>query len=433
MSLRLSYFLLIGTLHLLLGVAFYWLLSDYSRWYFIASELVLLILLALSISLFKKLIRPIELMKTGTNALINRDFTVKYVETGAKEMDQLIAVYNQMIDTLRVEQTRTVEQSYFLEKLIQASPIGIIVLDFDGRISDINPTAASILDLSLSPIGTYIAEHDHALIPQIVALEDSKTQLLTYNGFEKYRCQVDRVIHKGFPRKFIIIADLTAEILQSEKEAYNRVIRIMAHEVNNSMGAINSIIGTVAEFGFDHEGADPELRDSLHLAIERNKSLAQFIDNFADIIRLPQPIRSNQELNSVILNASKPWEAAANLQGITLNYQLAPDPINCSIDAAQIERVISNALKNAIESIGSAGQIIIQSSHHPLRFTIIDNGPGLSSSASESLHTPFYSTKAGGQGIGLMLCREIVDNHAGQVKLYTDADDGMTYFEVVFS
>jgi two-component system nitrogen regulation sensor histidine kinase NtrY len=227
MSLRVRYFLLIGILHLLLGVAFYWILADYSKWYFIAREFILVITLALSFSLFRKLIRPIELMKTGTNALANKDFTVKYVETGATEMDQLIGVYNQMIDTLRVEQTKTVEQSYFLEKLIQASPIGIIILDFDGQISDVNPTAAKILELKLMDKGTLLANHKHPLISQIINLEYGESKLLTQNGYEKYRCQVDRVIHKGFPRKFIIIADLTTEILESEKEAYGRVIRIL--------------------------------------------------------------------------------------------------------------------------------------------------------------------------------------------------------------
>jgi len=89
MSLRFRYFLFIGILHLLIAVGLYYLLKDY-RWYFLLSEAVLLISIGLSVSLYKKLIRPIELMQTGTNALTNKDFTVKYVKTGAKEMDQLI-------------------------------------------------------------------------------------------------------------------------------------------------------------------------------------------------------------------------------------------------------------------------------------------------------------------------------------------------------
>ncbi len=432
MSLRVRYFLLIGILHMLLAVAFYWILSDYSKWYFIGSEFVLLITLALSVSLFRNLIRPIELMKTGTNALVNKDFTVKYVETGATEMDQLIGVYNQMIDTLRVEQTKTVEQSYFLEKLIQASPIGIIILDFDGKISDINPTAAKVLEIELKAKGTMLAKQAHPLISQIIDLEYGQSKLLTQNGYEKYRCQVDRVIHKGFPRKFIIIADLTTEILESEKEAYGRVIRMMAHEVNNSMGAINSILHTVAEYGFEHDEADPELKDSLLLAADRNKSLAKFIDNFADIIRLPQPRKSNHELNMLILNASKPWEASAKHQNINFEYQLHVSDIVIEMDAAQIERVLSNALKNSIESIGKDGVVIIKSHTKPLGFTIMDNGPGLTKSAKDKMFTPFYSTKTSGQGIGLMLCREIIDNHGGRLELSTNKDDGLTRFVVLF-
>jgi len=369
-------------------------------------------------------------MQTGTNALANKDFTVKYIKTGAKEVDQLITVYNTMIDTLREEQTRTVEQSYFLEKLIQASPIGMIILDFDGNITDINSQAASILNINLPAKGQAFNNHNHALVPQILKLNNGDTKLLTQNGYEKYRCQIDMVIHKGFPRRFIILADLTAEILESEKDAYGRVIRMMAHEVNNSMGAINSILHTVAEFGFTSPDSDPELKDSLNIAIDRNKSLAKFIDNFADIIRLPKPIKSKQDLNKLLINASKPWESSAKHKNIHFEYQMDNQKIEVDIDASQIERVVSNALKNAIESIGQEGNIIIQSHSSPPSFSIIDDGPGLSRSAKEKMFTPFYSTKSNGQGIGLMLCREIIENHNGILDLSTKEKDGLTYFKV---
>ena len=413
-----------------MAIGLYYLLKDYQI-YFLLSEAILLISIGLSISLYKKLIRPIELMQTGTNALVNKDFTVKYVKTGAKEVDQLIEVYNTMIDTLREEQTRTVEQSYFLEKLIQASPIGMIILDFDGNITDINSQAASILNINLPAKGKVFNAHTHSLIPQILELNNGDTKLLTQNGYEKYRCQIDMVIHKGFPRRFIILADMTTEILESEKEAYGRVIRMMAHEVNNSMGAINSILHTVAEFGFTSPDSDPELKDSLNIAIDRNKSLAKFIDNFADIIRLPKPIKSKQDLNKLLINASKPWEATARNKNILFEYDINTQKIELDIDASQIERVVSNALKNAIESLESNGKIIIQSQSNPASFSIIDDGPGLSRSAKEKMFTPFYSTKSNGQGIGLMLCRDIIENHNGSLDLSTNENDGLTYFTVV--
>lgn len=431
MSLRYRYFLFVGVLHLLIAIGLYYLLND-NKLYFLLSEVALLISIGLSISLYKKMIRPIELMQTGTNALVNKDFTVKYVKTGAKEMDQLIEVYNTMIDTLREEQTRTVEQSYFLEKLIQASPIGMIILDFDGNITDINPQAAKILAIELSSKGSQLSQHNHALVPQILKLNNGDKKLLTLNGYEKYGCQIDMVIHKGFPRRFIILADLTAEILASEKEAYGKVIRMMAHEVNNSMGAINSILNTVAEFGFTSPDSDLELKDSLNIAIDRNRSLAKFIDNFADIIRLPKPMKSGYDLNKLLLNASKPWESVGNTKNIKFEYELFDGELNINIDASQIERVISNALKNAIESISSEGKIIIYSTTNPTSFSIIDNGPGLSKSAKEKIFTPFYSTKANGQGIGLMLCRDIIENHNGNLKLSTNETDGLTYFNVIF-
>ncbi|MDF1694919.1 MAG: ATP-binding protein [Saprospiraceae bacterium] len=429
MSLRFRYFLFMGILHLLMAVGLYYLLKDH-KIYFLLCEGLLLISLGISVSLYKKLIRPIELMQTGTNALANKDFTVKYVKTGASEMDRLIEVYNTMIDTLRVEQTRTVEQSYFLEKLIQASPIGMIIMDFDGNIADINPVAAKILSIQLPAKGNPLEHYHHPLIPQIVTLNSGETKLLSVNGYHKFRCQVDMVIHKGFPRKFIILTDLTAELLESEKEAYGKVIRMMAHEVNNSMGAINSILHTVVEYGFSSDDSDPDLKDSLNVAIDRNKSLAKFIDNFADIIRLPKPTMTRHQLNKLLLNASKPWETSARNKNIVFTYKLSKQEVEVDMDASQIERVLSNALKNAMESIGSDGEIIISSQTNPVQFEVIDNGPGISKRIEKKIFTPFYSTKTNGQGIGLMLSREIIENHNGTLRLETEKKSGLTHFTV---
>ena len=412
-----------------MGVGLYHLLKDY-KIYFLLSEALLLISFGLGVSLYKKLIRPIELMQTGTHALTNKDFTVKYVKTGASEMDKLIEVYNTMIDTLREEQTRTVEQSYFLEKLIQASPIGIIMMDFDGKIADINPTAKAILEIKDQGKGKSLDQYNHILIPQIQSIKNGEKQLLTLNGYNKYRCQVDVVIHKGFPRKFILLNDMTTEILESEKEAYGKVIRMMAHEVNNSMGAINSILNTVVEYGFSDDEADPDLKESLIVAMERNQSLSKFIDNFADIIRLPKPTKSAHELNKLILHAAKPWESIASRKNIDFTYQLSKRTINLEIDASQIERVVSNALKNAIESIGEKGEIILSTDENPRGFSIIDNGPGIPAHVVDKLFTPFYSTKTNGQGIGLMLSREIIENHGGSLRLATNPKEGLTYFSV---
>ncbi len=432
MSLRVRYFLFIGLLHLLLGGTLYLLLQD-NILFFLLSEVGLLVLFSLSIGLYRKLIRPIELMKNGTDAIRAGDFTIKYVKTGSKEMDKLIDVYNQMIDTLRKEKTKTVEQSYFLEKLIQVSPIGMIIMDYDGLISDINPMAKEILGISESWKNHAITDFEHPLILPITQIKTGEKKLFVQNGYERYRVQVDSVIHQGFARKFFIIEDLTKEILASEKEAYGKVIRMMAHEVNNSMGAINSILQTVYEFGFEHEDADDELKESLQIAVKRNKNLAKFMDNFADIIRLPSPQKTKENLNELLMQASKGWAATAKEKNIVIIYKLHEGNIPLEVDAPQIERVIGNALKNAIESIQEGGQIIIESQTNPPLFRIIDNGTGLSPEAEKDLFKPFFSTKAHGQGIGLMLCRDIIKNHGGKVKLFTNKKNGWTYFEVIFS
>ncbi len=432
MSLRISYFVLITLLHIALGVCLYYLIEE-KKIYFILSEIGLLLSFSLFVVLFERIMRPIKLLKNGKHAITDKDFTIKYVKTGYKETDELISVYNAMIENLRKVQTKTVEQSHFLEKLIHLSPIGIIILDYDGNIAEINQLALQIFQIDAQDSLEQWNIAKNPLISKIKKLEEGSKIVLSHKGFEKYKCQVEQIIHKGFPRKFIVIEDLTSEILETEKKAYEKLIRMMAHEVNNSMGAINSILQTVIEFGFEHPNADDDLKESLDIAISRNNNLAKFVDNFADIIRLPEPLLSPISLYTLLQDTIKAWTKVAEQYNIDLTLEKYSErETMIALDAAQIERVISNALKNAIESIGQDGSIVVRYHESPIGFSIIDNGPGIDVRDKEKLSTPFYSTKTNGQGIGLMLSREIIDNHQGKLDLYTNPNDKRTYFEVQF-
>ena len=146
MSLRYKYWSIVILLHSVLVVLIYHFLCK-NKWLFLTSEIAIILSLYLCFLLYRALIKPIELMYLGGNAIRDRDFNTKFLHTGSREMDQLIDIYNTMIERLGVERTRAEEQSIFLENLIRISPVGMIILDFDGRIDLINKMGMKLMDM----------------------------------------------------------------------------------------------------------------------------------------------------------------------------------------------------------------------------------------------------------------------------------------------
>jgi len=431
MSLKYKYILFIGVLHLVLIVLIYELLKD-KLWYFLLSEILMFVSLYLSYNLYKSFIRPIALMQSGTDALADGEFNSKYVKTGSKEIDKLVGVFNEMIENLRKERTLMTEQSYFIQNLIEVTPIGIIIMDFDGLVSNMNPASKSILGIKNNMKGQNLYDLDSELIQRIKHLDSTEPSIVAISGIDKYKCQKSDVIHQGFKRQFIIIDDLSREMLASEKEAYGRIIRMMAHEVNNSMGAINSILDTVIEFGFSEDNADNDLRDSLEIAKERNIGLSAFMANYASILRLPEPNKQKLNLVQLLRQSGQLYQPIAKEKDISIEFDLPNEDIVIEGDKVHLQQAISNIIKNAIESIHTNGDIKISCSVYPRQFIISDNGAGIRPENEGKLFTPFFSTKPTGQGIGLMLIREILINHNTKFSLTTNKESGWTEFKVLF-
>ena len=433
MSLKTKYFLFIVIIHLLIGYLAYLLLKD-QKIYFLLVEVGIILSLLLAFGLYRSFIKPLDFLYTGIDAIQDEDFNVKFVKTGSKEMDKLIDVYNKMIDNIRQERIQVEEQHYFLQKLINASPSGIILLDYNECIIEVNPKAKTLLNWKTEWLHQPLSEVDHPLLQQIATLSVGEAQTIQYKGVEQYKCEVSDFIHRGFHKKFILIQELSKEILAAEKRAYGKVIRMMAHEVNNSIGAINSILETTLEYNAEAPAKlDEDIQQALQAAVDRNRGLNQFMKNFAEVIRLPMPHFELCDINQVVHNISSLMEQQAKTQQIEFQHRLHDAPIRYSIDPKQIEQVLVNVIKNAMEAIDEKGGIIrFESFAHPRpRIIISDNGSGIAPEAADKLFTPFFSTKMKGQGIGLTLIRDILLQHGATFSLQTEGE--WTRFEVVFN
>ncbi len=427
MKLSTKFISFIAIIHLTaIGLSYY--IFKEKPLFFIASEVFILISFFIAWQLYQGLIQPLNLLMTGAEAIKDRDFNVKFLKTGKYEMDKLIEIYNQMIDQLRTERTQQQEQHYFLEKLVNTSPTGILMLDFDENITVLNPKARQMLGVDVAKIlHKPLASISHPVFQALTHLKTGESRTITFNGVETFKCQKAHFMDRGFPRYFVMLEELTAEILAAEKNAYGKVIRMMAHEVNNSIGAVNSILDSALHF-LDHS---VEVKNAVQVAIERNDHLNHFMRNFADIVRLPSPQKERINANELLQNMARLMEFNARERTINFEYELSPQPIWIEADRRQMEQVLVNVVKNALESIGTRGNVIFKTSAFPAQLEIIDNGAGIDPETANRVFSPFFSTKKNGQGVGLTLVREILVNHGFSVSLRTERKDA-TVFRIGF-
>lgn len=427
MKLQTKYIVFVAILHLTALVLSYFIFRE-NKILFIISEVFIIISIVMAWQLYKELIQPLQLLLRGTDAIKDRDFNVKFLSTGKYEMDQLIQVYNQMMDELRTERTRQEQQYLFLEKLIYTSPTGILILDYDDNIHQANPKALQLLGAEENEIiRKSVHELSFPIIQQLKLLPSGHAKTFTMNGAVTYKLQKSHFIDRGFPRHFVMMEELTAEILEAEKKTYGKVIRMMAHEVNNTIGPVNSIL----QFTLQSQQHSEALTNALQIAIERNNNLNSFMRNFADLVRIPVPVKKSIDLTRLLHNTTNLMQLRAGEKKINFLHEHPSHALMIVADIQQIEQALINIIKNAMEAIDEEGVITIITHADPKQLIIRDTGNGISPEFEEYLFSPFYSTKKDGQGVGLVLIREILANHGYSYTLKTVAP-GSTEFSIIF-
>lgn len=396
---------------------------------FMALEVVFVLAFILGLSLFRQFSGTMDLIASGIESLKDQDFSIKLKPVKNREFNAFIGVYNKMIDQLRKERIALSEKSFLITKLMEASPSGIMIFDFDDRLSSLNPTAEKFTGFSAS-------ELNHLELKQLSAktggmfdkCATSNNFIFRKNGNEAYRIQNGFFVDRGFDTRFILIEELTYEIYKTEKEAYGKVIRMMSHEINNSMAAVNSVLHTIRPKLESMDGYG----QTIDICISRNENLNRFMSNFADVVRIPAPKLKTIDLNRMAENTLLLFSQHCGNKSVDISSGLSLEPVWASADESQIEQVLMNLLKNAYEAIDGEGAIEVITIQQPPTLIVRDNGKGIDAEQKEKLFTPFYTTKPYGQGIGLTLTREILMNHPCRFELKSDKEKRLTEFVIQF-
>ncbi|MFB9863217.1 sensor histidine kinase [Rufibacter immobilis] len=411
-----------------------WQLLTYNKWMFVAAEALILVSLVLTVRLYTAFVRPLNLIAAGVESIKDRDFSIKFLETGQKEVDQLISVYNQMMDELRQERVVQTEKHFLLERLIEASPSGIILLDTHDRVAGVNPAAAGLLQTSgKDVVGKPLTELPGHWGHSLPKLPKDEQRIIRPNGIQTYRCRKIRFLDRGYHRYFLLVEELTQELLEKERNAYEKLIRMMSHEINNSIGAVNSILNSFSYFSPQlNQDTQPDFDEALQVCITRNQNLAGFMANFANVVRIPPPVKHATDLHQLLHSIHRLMLPSFERKQVTWEWELAEQIESVGLDVQQMEQVLINVVKNALEATEAGGWVNVKTVANPPQLLIQDNGKPISPEVQEKLFSPFFSTKANGQGIGLTMVREILLHHGFPFSLQTDAED-ITTFHIAFA
>jgi nitrogen fixation/metabolism regulation signal transduction histidine kinase len=219
----------------------------------------------------------------------------------------------------------------------------------------------------------------------------------------------------GLPHKLVVIADLSQPLREEELKAWQRLVRVIGHELNNSLAPIKSIAGslnTMLRRPQRAEDWEQDMLGGLEIIEARAEGLNRFMQSYARLAKLPAPTRQRVELGPLLRRIVT--------LGKRENVDFIEGPeVELAIDAAQIEQVVINLVKNATEAVeeSNTGKVRVtwRKFSGQIEIVVEDDGPGIAN--AQNLFVPFFTTKASGSGIGLVLCRQIAENHGGTLSL----------------
>ncbi|MCS3232882.1 ATP-binding protein [Bacteroides thetaiotaomicron] len=415
---------------LVLGGGLLFLSSRLNLIYFYIGEGLVLFILCYLPFFYRKIVKPLNSIGSGMELLREQDFSSRLSPVGQYEADRIVNVFNRMMEQLKNERLRLREQNNFLDLLIKASPMGVILTTLDEDLSELNPMAQKMLGVRQEDVlGKKMNEIDSPLAAELANVPKGETATVRLNDSNIYRCTHSSFIDRGFQHPFFLIESLTDEVMKAEKKAYEKVIRMIAHEVNNTTAGITSTLDTVEQALSAEEGMD-DICDVMRVCIERCFSMSRFITRFADVVKIPEPTLTPVDLNDLAFTCKRFMEGMCADRNIKLRLEIDETLKEVKMDASLFEQVLVNIIKNAAESIEKDGEIIVRTLS-PATIEVVDNGKGISKEVEAKLFSPFFSTKPNGQGIGLIFIREVLMRHGCTFSLRTYAD-GLTRFRILF-
>ena len=370
------------------------------------------------------------------DAIENDDYTIKFSSDVLTGSDRMVnRALNRMKDLLAHAKTEMAEQEKYYELIMNSVSTGIIVVSEGGHIFQTNSEALRLLGL---PVFTHLSQLkriDNSLFEALENAEPgdkSQVSFVNERGTVTLSVRASELKIRRERLRLIAINDIDRELDEKELDSWIRLIRVLTHEIMNSITPVTSLSDTLLEL---HSEADPEIRNGLQLISETGKNLISFVESYRKFTRIPTPQPGLFYVEKFMARMVGLARHQENAGKIMFRVDVQPSDLIVYADERLISQVILNLLKNSVEAIGDRAGGLIEikarcSSEEEVIIEISDNGDKIPPDIAEHIFIPFFTTKEGGSGIGLSVSRQIMRLSGGTLSLKSSSS--FTTFVLTF-
>ena len=369
------------------------------------------------LALRERLVRPLQTMSNMIAALQEGDYTMR-ARAGAPDDSLGLVAHevNLLGRTLREQRLEVLEATALLRRVMAEIDVAVFAFDGEDRLVLANRAAERLLARSEdSMIGR---RADSIGLGELVRGASRRVVDEVFpGGASRWEVRVSHFRQEGRPHRLLVIADLSRVLRDEERTAWQRLVRVLGHEINNSLAPIRSIaqslrssVGARATIG-DGGGLEEDLEQGLDVISNRAEALGRFLSSYARLARLPPPTLAPLDVGQWV-NRVIGLETRVSIE------LLEGPPVQVRADGDQLEQLLINLVDNAVdasEETGGGVRVGWRLERRQVEVRVEDDGPGLADTAN--LFVPFFTTKKSGSGIGLVLCREIAEAHHGTLSL----------------
>lgn len=422
-----------------MGIVFYSSVQEVHLVLVIPSTIIIIFLFR---SIYKTIDRTNQDLTRFLQSIKYSDFSQTFSSKQlGKSFDELYASFNEVMDKFRKTRGEKEEQNRYLQTVLRHVGVGLIAFQTDGKIEFVNQAARRLLGIKDISHLNILNQFDDKLSLKLLSMKsgDRETikiydetdvlQLIVYATEFKMR---DSLI------KLVSVQNIQSELEEKEFESWQKLIRVLTHEIMNSITPISSLSSTVNNMLANGDPNDlktedvEDIKNALTAIHRRSDGLIKFVENYRSLTKIPKPDFQIISIQSLFERLNEFLSNDLKENKVTLTSEVNPSSLELTADQVMIEQVLINMIINSIQALqGKSDKTITLSSNMNDKGRVVikihDNGTGIPPEVQEKIFIPFFSTKSSGSGIGLSLARQILRAHGGNIRVQSKPNEGTTF------